>query len=320
MGKFRFGKLVTSVVLIAASLAVIYFRQDIYDWWQLRSYKPPAEVQSIAEKSKLTETGKRIFYLGAPAIEDRDNFNRHCGKKGEKTIVLGCYDGRNIYIYNVTEPKLAGVKEVTSMHEMLHAAYDRLSKDERMKVDALLEQQQSKLTDNRLLELIAEYRRTEPSEVMNELHSILGTELETLIPDLEEYYKKYFNDRQATVAFARQYETAFTQNRQQIDELDAQLTALKTQIEAQEAALQQQQAALEAENARIEQLKSQPDQYNAAVGPYNQQVRAYNAALATTKEMINQFNAKVEQRNQLAAVYNDLAKSLDSNFQPLPAE
>lgn len=320
MGKFRFGKLVTSVVLIAASLAVIYFRQDIYDWWQLRSYEPPAEVQSIAEKSKLTEAGKRIFYLGSPAIEEKDSFNKHCGKKGEKTIVLGCYDGRRIYIYNVTEPKLAGVKEVTSMHEMLHAAYDRLSKDEREKVNALLDEQQKRVTDNRLLELIAEYRRSEPSEVMNELHSILGTELNELMPELEEYYKQYFSDRQAVVAFAKQYETAFTQNRQQIDELDAQLTSLKAQIEAQEASLQQQQTALEAENARIEQLKDQPDQYNAAVGPYNQQVRAYNAALTATKEMINQFNAKVEQRNQLAAAYNDLAKSLDSNFQPLPAE
>ena len=38
-----------------------------------------------------------------------------------KTAVLGCYANREISIFNVTDQRLDGIREVTAAHEMLHA-------------------------------------------------------------------------------------------------------------------------------------------------------------------------------------------------------
>ncbi len=52
----------------------------------------------------------------------------------KRNAILGCYNpsSRDIYIYNVTNSELDGVKEVTAAHEMLHAAWERLSESENL--------------------------------------------------------------------------------------------------------------------------------------------------------------------------------------------
>ena len=54
--------------------------------------------------------------------------------------MLGCYHSNQdgIFLYNVQDARLAGVQQVTAAHEMLHAAYDRLSTKDKNYVDGLL--------------------------------------------------------------------------------------------------------------------------------------------------------------------------------------
>ena len=104
-------------------------RQAVVDWWRLSQYKPSAAVKQLADNDTMIGRGRDLFYISDPQIQDSAAFNKACKNEGEKTIVLGCYKLQDIYLYNVTDARFNGVKEVTAAHEMLHAAYERLSGD-----------------------------------------------------------------------------------------------------------------------------------------------------------------------------------------------
>lgn len=316
------GLLLSVFILLLAVGAVVY-RQNLIDWWQLRNYSPPAEVVKLADQGTVTPYGRKIFYVTRPAIESSQAFNQHCNKKAEKTIVLGCYDGRHIYVFNVTDDRLSGVKQVTAMHEMLHAAYDRLSKNEKDQVDVMLEEQLAKIKDDEHInELVAQYRKSEPGEIDNELHSILGTEVRSLTPELETYYSKYFQNRKAVVAFAEQYEGVFKQSQKEISAIDERLSGLKEQIEANKMGLDSDYAALKTESEQMEQLRQagETQAYNERVPDFNAKVQAYNAKSAATKQLIAQYNELVATRNQKEAAHNNLADSLNSNLKTAPTQ
>src|SRR5688572_22638764 len=101
-------------------------RFDIYDWARLRNYDPPAKIVKLADDTNMTDTGRRLFYVNYPEVNDRNTFSEHCDF-GEESIVLGCYvSGQGIFLFSVDDPRLKGIVQVTAAHEMLHAAYERL--------------------------------------------------------------------------------------------------------------------------------------------------------------------------------------------------
>ena len=108
---------------------------------------------------------------------------------------------KTIALFDVTDPRLDGIEEVVASHEMLHAAWDRMSQGEKDRLTPLLDAAYAEQANNKdLVERMAFYARTEPGEETNELHSILGTEVAHLSPALEKYYSQYFSNRQALVA------------------------------------------------------------------------------------------------------------------------
>src|SRR5690349_20404233 len=111
---------------------------------------------------------------------------------------------------------------------MLHAAYDRLSAKDRTYVDGLmLDYYHHDLHDQQLLDTIASYQKSEPNDVTNEMHSVFGTEADNLPAPLEQYYKKFFDNRQKTVAYSTGYEQEFTSRKAAVAAYDQQLTELK---------------------------------------------------------------------------------------------
>lgn len=317
------GGLLVSLFLLLVAVGAVVYRQNLIDWWQLHNYSPPTEIVQLADQGTVTPYARKVFYVARPAVEDSSHFNQHCNKQEEKTIVLGCYNGRYIYVFNVTDDRLDGVKQVTAMHEMLHAAYDRLSSKERDRINVLLEEQLAKIKDDEHInDLVAQYRKSEPKEIDNELHSILGTEVRDLTPELEEYYSKYFSNRKAVVGFAEQYEGIFKQSQKEISAIDAQLADLKEKIDANKSALDADYAVLEADSQRMEQLRDSSDveAYNALVPSFNAKVQAYNAKATSTKQMIAQYNNLVEERNNKEAAHNNLASGLNSNLKTAPAQ
>lgn len=302
--------------MVAAGYGVVVYRQNILDWWTLRSYTPPANIVQIADQNTMVGRGRDLFYVSKPQVEDSEAFNLHCSHTGEKTVVLGCYTAQRIYVYNVTDPRLEGVKQVTAAHEMLHAAYERLDPGAKADVDAMLEAQLPKVTDDRLKGLIEIYNKTEPGELLNEMHSILGTEYGNLSPELEMYYKQYFGDRSRVVIYATTYQAAFAASQAKIKQLETQLDTLKQQVDANTEELNRQKAELDTASAQLNaQRTSNPAAYNQAVPGYNARARAYNNLVISTRALIEQYNVLVIDHNNEAAAQNGLYHSLDSHYQ-----
>src|SRR5438045_4204235 len=129
----KLSKIVTaaiSTVFIVSPLFVYLERQNVYDWWRLRNYVVPSNVAALADDTTMDPLARKIFYVAHPALQERDTFRANC-TVDEKTIVLGCYrSGIGIFVYDVNDPRLNGILQVTAAHEMLHAAYERLNTKE----------------------------------------------------------------------------------------------------------------------------------------------------------------------------------------------
>jgi hypothetical protein len=285
----------------------------IADWWLLRDYQAPAAVSSLAAQDTMTSEARRIFYVNHPqVISDVATFRQKCNFS-EQTIVLGCYHSnqRGIDIYNVNDPRLNGILQVTAAHELLHAAYDRLSGNEKDKLNtALMAFYNNGLKDQRVVQTIDLYKKAEPNDVVDEMHSIFGTELASLPQELESHYRRYFTSRTAVVQFASNYSQEFASRLAQISVLDEQLTAMKAQIEADEQRLDQQLSQLQADRGGVEN-----SQNPAVISQYNSRVNAYNAGVRNLKSQIDSYNALVDKRNSLAAELKGLQNAIDTRLQ-----
>lgn len=314
----QFPKRLVSILVTAAIAALpfvaIWQRQAIFDWWQLRDYTPSAEIVRLADNTTMTDAGRHLFYVYHAELQDKEAFNRSC-QFSEQSIVLGCYvGGQGIYIYNVTDERLNGIEEVTAAHEVLHAAYDRLSSKERARIDGLTERVFQSLTNQRIKDSVEAYRKRDPSVVPNELHSIIATEVRDLPAELEAYYARYFKDRKAIVSYSEKYEQVFTERKARAAELVRQIESLRAQIEAKNAELSERRAQLEAEYRALESQRAtaEPESFNARVRAYNASVRAYNAAVQESYSLIDRHNALVAEYNQVVVEEKELIKAIDS--------
>ena len=271
----------------------------------------------------MTDYGQKVFYVNAPEVTDKGKFNQLCPTaKAEQTIVLGCYHaGQNgIYIYDVTDARLDGVEQVTAAHEMLHAAYERLSDKEKSEIGKQLEDfYHNDLHDERILKTINAYKLTEPDDVVNEMHSIFGTEIRNLPAPLQEHYKKYFSDRSKVVTYAEKYQAEFTSRQDAVSRYDSQLSNMKIQIDTMEADLKTSQDSINQKQKELIGLRSSGDTqtYNAGVPAYNAQIDAYNNEVQRLKSLIAQYNQLVATRNSIALEENQLAQDLNSKAQTI---
>lgn len=317
--------IVATAICAAAALFLLLNRQYVVDQLSVWQYQPSSEVVKLAERSGMNDHGKFYFYASKPAIEPAQEFNQECDRKEEGTAILGCYNGQNIYIYNVSNDKLDGIKEVTAAHEMLHAVYVRLGNGEKKALDALLEDEYSKLKDDsEFAERMAFYARTEPGERDNELHSVIGTEVAHVSPQLEAHYRQYFASRTKVVALHEQYAKVFDELKSKGATLSNELTELGDKIERESAQYNDDvsrlngdisdfnsradgggfsnQAAFESERAslvaRAEELDGRRDAINADITRYNS-LRQELAAVSSQSQALN--------------------RSIDSSLAPAPS-
>ncbi len=307
------------VSMVLAVTATVFFRQPVYDWWRLRDYAPSAEVSALAEITTMTDEAQHIFYATHPAVTDAETFNQNCHIE-EFSIILGCYVSRsglvvsgNIFVFDVTDKRLKGIREVTAAHEMLHAAYDRLDASERERINTLLVNTYKTLDNQRIKDTVAQYQDNNPASVPNELHSILGTEVRKLPGELETYYARYFADRSAVVTLSETYEAEFSSRQNRVQQIDKQLTALKIEIEFNQALLGERNGRLMTERTALNQLRvSDVVAYNQRVEAYNRSVNEYNALVNATRRDIQRHNRLVKQRNSLVVEVQDLMQAIDS--------
>jgi uncharacterized protein YdaU (DUF1376 family) len=308
---------------VAAFLSVVLLfvgnLQAFTDYLKLRTYSAPGDVATLAGQTTMTDYGRKLFYVNHPALADRSSFNGACNSRGEHTIVLGCYKSvdRGIYLFDVSDARLNGVEQVTAAHEMLHAAYDRLSSKEKADIDEQLQNfYEHQVTDKRIRDTIAAYQVSEPNDVQNEMHSIFATEMTTLPPELDRYYRKYFTDRQKVVQYANSYQSEFTSRQDKITAYDRQLADLKDSIDSATTELSRREGEISAMQRQMNSLKGADsiDEYNALVPAYNAKVDQYNAMIKSTQSNISRYNSIVQDRNALATEIRGLTQSISSQL------
>lgn len=324
-GHSRVIGLVIILVSVTLALWLLANRQQVLDQVSVWQYHPSSAITQLADRSGMNSTGKFYFYASQPKIEDAASFNKDCGTTETSTAILGCYNGRYIYIYNVTNPQLDGIKETTAAHEMLHAAYARLSSSDKQYVDKLLEAEYQKLKDNKdFAARMAFYAKTEPGQRDNELHSVIGTEVGSLSPALEQYYSRYFQDRSKVVSLHDNYASVFANLQQQSDSLSSQLTSLGNTINQQTKDYNAEVAALSADINTFNQRansggfdsKAQFDSERAALVA---RVSQLDQMRQTINNEIAQYDSLRSQLQTVASESQALNQSIDSSLAPAPS-
>lgn len=314
-------RLAPLIAVLVVSVLIFNNFQAIGDYIRLFNYTPPTDIVRLADQTTMTDKARKLFYVNHPRLADRSSFNGACNNRGEQTIVLGCYRSmdRGIYLFDVSDPRLNGVEQVTAAHEMLHAAYDRLSSSERSRIDKLLNAYYAGVTDTRIRETIAAYQVSEPNDITNEMHSIFATEITDIYPELDAYYAQYFSDRKAVTAYAANYQQEFSSRQERIKTYDEQLADLKDTIDRNTATLARQEEEIAGQQRQMESDRASGDAagYNSRVPVYNARVDAYNDLIRTTQASITDYNRLVAERNDLALEIRGLTESISSRLEPI---
>jgi hypothetical protein len=319
------ASLVVTLISVAITFVLIGNRQLILDHVSVWQYKPTDEIAAFVDRTTMSDDGEFLFYASRPSLEGTQAFNDKCARHEKSTAILGCYDSSQIYIYDVPNPKLDGIREVTAAHEMLHAAYMRMGDAERKAVNALVEAEYTKLsTDANFSERMAFYARTEPGERDNELHSIIGTEVTSVSPELEKHYAKYFDNRSAVVSLHTQYASIFAELQARSEELSAQLTTLAASIEKSTAAYNRGVKQLNDDIANFNQRANGGEfSSQAAFNSERSALTARAAALEDVRAGINAERATYETlREELLTIASEseaLNQSIDSSLAPAPS-
>ncbi|MEO5690843.1 MAG: hypothetical protein ABIQ64_01520 [Candidatus Saccharimonadales bacterium] len=314
-------RLVVSLLVLALTIWIFFHRDYVVDQLTVWQYKPTNTIEAIAERAALNDKGRFLFYASQPRVENRNAFNEHCRKHAEQTAILGCYAGRIIYLYDITDPRLDGIKEVTAAHEMLHAAYTRLSETERNRVDGLIDETARSLKNPSIEKKLALYDQTEPGERLNELHSMLGSEATELPAELETYYAQYFTNRLSLVALSNKYEQVFAELELKQTQLVNELNALAEQInkdnQSYKTRFSQQQEEVASFNQRAENSGfSSQAQFNAERSRLVAQQRELSSFRYVIMASIDSYEAKRAELEALNGTAAGLQDSIDSTSLP----
>ncbi len=319
---------VASCLFFAFAIFLVLNKQEIIDQITVWRFESTTEINQLVQRAGMNERGLFMFQASQPILflpDDSDDFNIACDRIESTTAILGCYSNSRIYVYGVTDKQLDGIREVTATHETLHAVYARLSYGEKNRLNKLIEDEYVKLKDEKdFVETMAFYARTEPGQRDNELFSIIGTEVSSISPKLEEFYSKYFIDRQKVVVLNSNYSTVFQTLKDRANELSEQLTSLSSIISTDKALY---------ENS-IQQLNTDITTFNykANNGGFSSQTQFNNeryalfgraADLEATRANINANISKYElvlnEYNLNAAESKKLYTVIDSKLDPVPS-
>jgi len=298
---------------------VLTHPQRVTDQFTVWNYSPDSAIAAYAERSTMTDEGRFLFYASRPEIAGAGEFDTHCSSQLEDIGILGCYQhaGKRIYLFDVTDDRLDGIEEVVAAHEMLHAAWDRMSADERDALGPLLEvAAATKSDDPEFASTLEYYAQAEPGERLNELHSIIGTEFGELSPELEAHYAEYFTDRSALVALHDTSHAVFQQQQDAIDAIVAQLDELQTSVDADYTTYNTGYDQLNADIADFNARASGGDftsqsQFNSERNALVQRQSDLDTLYATIQERADQYDVLVAQLDDLNAQVDELNQSIN---------
>jgi len=240
--------------------------------------EPAPEVAALAAEMYLTDEGRDLLYMSEPELLGAAEFTGRCDRGDGDAApggAVGCYHstaggletGGRIVIYQPADARLHGFVVETAAHELLHAAWNDLTADERAAAQPLLEAVVAGIDPaDDLHAQLAGSVGIYPENRTTELFAYLGSQVWQpggFDPALEELYGRYIANREALVGVHIAFE-------QQMDAMTAELTAAHealnqqrydqqlatAQLDADLAALAQYRATIEEEEARLAGLSA----------------------------------------------------------------
>ena len=299
------------------AIVVAWRWEWIYDWYRGIIYQPSAEMATIRTKLKLTGQGEFIFNAAQPELNDAADFNENCRQDETEVAVLGCYTLGNIYVYDIKDTRLDGIRELTAAHELLHAFWAKMDNGERERLQPILNQ----VYKNNLIILKDDIETYAESERLEEIFVRAGTEIKELPVELEEIYARVFESQDAVVDFYDNYSAVFREMKTRLENLADELESLKSQIDekiheyevgvanlekdiinfnscAETVGCFQSNAEFYAQrNALIaceSALNVLNDEVNVLIDNYNDKVNEYNSNALESRRLQNIINSKAE--------------------------
>lgn len=311
------------LVLVIVGMIMFLNREQIYDFYRGVTYQPTSEMEQIRSSLDLTDEGKFLFNAAQPELNGAAEFNSYCrGDRESETAVLGCYTGGSIYIYNITDERLAGIRELTSAHELLHAKWARMSDSEKT---ALVEPLTRMFEANQTL-LASEINTYDISQKQEELYVRVGTEIKDLPEVLEKHYAGIFEDQDKIVGYYDSYIGVFRALEAEMSELKAEMETINNEITTKTTEYEQR---LEQLNNSITEFNkcaeeagcfvSRYDFYSKRAGLIAEQ-EALNVAYSEISGLIEAYNAKVEVYNADVLKNEKLNTLINSNAKPQEIE
>lgn len=322
--KSRKGQIVGAIAAGLLSIAILVGagwlflnRQYVADQVTVWSYEPPTDIQEIESKLSLTDRGEFYFRVTQPDLQTAEEFNQDCPRQEPSSPILGCYAAGRMYIYDIQNERLNGIEEVTAAHEMLHAVWERMSPAEQDRIGTLLKTEYEQNASDELRARMSYYERNQPTEIINELHSIIPTEVAEISNELQTYYRQYFEDRQAVVALHEQYRSVFNELVEEADQLYAELVSLGQTIGEDRLRY----------NRAVEDLSRDIASFNfransgdfASIAAFNAErnnlvarSNALESLRADISAAIQRYNAAYDEYTRVAGELESLNESIDS--------
>lgn len=307
------------MVAVTAVLAYgVMNREWVVDYFRGQTYQPSSEMAKIRDSLNLTDRGTFLFNASQPALSERSEFNARCRDGQTEIAVLGCYTGGYIYVYNIVDDELSGIRELTTAHELLHAVFSRMSEEDKNNLRPLLD----KVYWDNQPALEGDLNTYTENERFEELYVRAGTEIANLPEELEKHYSEIFKNQDAVVAYYNKYNSTFRQ-------LETEMSALKNEMNAIGATIDAKTAEYE---SRADQLDASIVSFNSCAdvaGCFKSEEEFYadrNALLAEQQSLlllydeinslINQYNVKVNQYNADVTHGEELNTKINSSIKP----
>jgi len=194
----------TQVAVLVLGGWGIFHASMVRDWLTVGKAAENERIDEYVARAGLSSAGRFYLLAARPMLHSPDTFDKSCPNREAGIAVLGCYSVADdtIHLLDITDDVLTTLAPVVAAHEALHAIWARLDPLERTTVSAEIEKSFTAISDANLLGRLEPYGSLTPDQRVAELFAILGTESATLTPALEEFYSRYFDNRQACVELA----------------------------------------------------------------------------------------------------------------------
>jgi uncharacterized protein YukE len=313
--------LVVLVGLVVGAAFLWVNRVEVQTRIDAMSYDSTPALDGLERNLDLTPTGKYLFRASHPTLDGSSNFSQRCSDvhHADEGHLIGCFtSSKNIHLFEVKDDRLQGIVEVTAAHELMHAAWSRFSSAEREEVGKQLQRFYDKRIqkDAEFKERMDVYRSLPRGSFVNELHSVVASEVEDLPASLEKHYSRWFDDRHKITDYFNKYHDVFASLQKQADTLQDEMRDLRSKVES---GSEEYEAMVEDFNRDVHAFNKKNDNYEYSEDP--EEFDRISKSLQSRREDLKQRHQKLtseadryENMRQQLKDLSDLSVELDSKL------